>query len=172
MDGSRPNEPPMPDSLGFFLTWPTYGTWLPGDDRGWLEYQHGWHVGDEARRNWAMAKMREDACLLVPRQRELVEHTVHRHCEIRGWELFVVNCRSNHIHVVVAANKNPKVVIAQLKAWSTRRLKEMQLAEGMALEDLRTQWWVERGSRRYLNDQRSLEAAVQYATEAQDEPKY
>lgn len=31
-----PNEPAMPDPLAFFLTWTTYGTWLPGDERGWV----------------------------------------------------------------------------------------------------------------------------------------
>ncbi len=29
---ARPHEPPMPEPLAFFLTWPTYGTWLPGDE--------------------------------------------------------------------------------------------------------------------------------------------
>ena len=27
----------MEDPIGFFLTWVTYGTWLPGDSRGWVE---------------------------------------------------------------------------------------------------------------------------------------
>ncbi len=26
----NPGEP-----LGYFITWTTYGTWLPGDERGW-----------------------------------------------------------------------------------------------------------------------------------------
>ena len=25
----------MDDYAGFFITWTTYGTWLPGDARGW-----------------------------------------------------------------------------------------------------------------------------------------
>ena len=35
----RDCEPPLPEPLAYFLTWPTYGTWLPGDERGWVEYQ-------------------------------------------------------------------------------------------------------------------------------------
>ncbi len=34
MARGRENEPPMPEPLAYFLTWPTYGTWLPGDERG------------------------------------------------------------------------------------------------------------------------------------------
>jgi hypothetical protein len=32
--------------IAFFLTWSTYGTWLPGDDRGWVEYCHGFQLPD------------------------------------------------------------------------------------------------------------------------------
>ena len=28
----RDCEPPLPEPLAYFLTWPTYGTWLPGDE--------------------------------------------------------------------------------------------------------------------------------------------
>ena len=34
----RDCEPPLPEPLADFLTWPTYVTWLPGDQRGWVEY--------------------------------------------------------------------------------------------------------------------------------------
>ncbi len=34
------------EPLGYFLTWVTYGTWLPGDERGWVEYQRGWKLPD------------------------------------------------------------------------------------------------------------------------------
>ena len=27
----------MQPPLAYFLTWTTYGTWLPGDERGWIE---------------------------------------------------------------------------------------------------------------------------------------
>ena len=30
------------------MTWATYGTWLPGNSRGWVEYRHGWQLADPA----------------------------------------------------------------------------------------------------------------------------
>ena len=36
---SRDNEPPMPEPIAYFLTWTTYGSWLPGDQRGWVQYR-------------------------------------------------------------------------------------------------------------------------------------
>jgi hypothetical protein len=27
---------PMDEPLAYFLTWTAYGSWLPGDERGWV----------------------------------------------------------------------------------------------------------------------------------------
>ena len=35
--GKDPGSIPMDDPLALFLTWTTYGLWLPGDERGWVE---------------------------------------------------------------------------------------------------------------------------------------
>ncbi len=51
----------MNDPIAFFLTWSTYGTWLPGDKRGWTKYQQGWQLGDPIRLLEAEAMMEEDA---------------------------------------------------------------------------------------------------------------
>src|SRR5437660_12286167 len=87
---ARLHEPPMPEPLAFFLTWPTYGTWLPGDERGWVKYRRGFQIADPIRKLEAEALMTEEACILDEEQRELVEQTIADHCRIRGWELHVV----------------------------------------------------------------------------------
>ena len=108
MARGRENEPPMPEPLAYFLTWPTYGTWLPGDERGWIQYGRGWQFPDAVRELEAEAKMTECACRLDGEQRDAVERQIAETCAIRGWELHAVNCRSNHAHVVVTANQSPK----------------------------------------------------------------
>lgn len=148
--------------VGYLLTWVTYGTWLPGDSRGWVEYHHGWQPPDPIRELEACAKMTEDACILTPEQRRVVEAQISETCEHRGWTLHEVNCRSNHVHAVVSADvHDPKKIRADLKAWTTRALKKMS---GNAREN----WWAERGSIRYLNSDESLEAAILYVRDGQD----
>jgi REP element-mobilizing transposase RayT len=148
--------------LGFFLTWVTYGTWLPGDERGWVEYHHGWQLPDPARKLEAMAIMTEDACRLSEDQRDAVEKQIEETCLHRGWCLRAVSCRSNHVHVVLTAmNTRPKKIRSDLKAWATRCLKDKFDAN-------RENWWAERGSIRFLNSERSLETATLYVVEAQD----
>jgi len=171
---SRPHEPPMPAPLAYFLTWPTYGSWLPGDERGWVEYRHGWKLPDPIRKLEAAARMTEDACILDAEQRKLVERTITEHCRIRGWELYAVNCRTNHVHIVVSANRTPNLVRVQFKSWCTRRLKELEverLHRGRADDcnaATRENWWAERGGRRFISDQKSLEAAIRYVLDGQD----
>jgi REP element-mobilizing transposase RayT len=166
---NRPHEPPLPDALAYFITWPTYGTWLPGDERGWVEYRCGWRMPDPIREFEAAARMTEDACRLDPEQRAAVHDQVAETCTFRGWELHAVNCRTNHMHVVVTAPAQPVVVRAQLKAWCTRRLKALDRSRDPT-RAVRENWWAERGSKRYVNDDDSLEAAITYVRDGQDRP--
>ena len=62
----RNNEPPLPEPLAYFLTWTTYGTWLPGDDRGWTDSKLGWQAPDESRVIDAKIRMQEHARTLNP----------------------------------------------------------------------------------------------------------
>ena len=131
--------------------------------------------------------MTEDACLLDAEQRKVVEETIADHCRIRNCVLHAVNCRSNHLHVVVTApGYHPDVVREQFKAWCTRRLKEREHTNPTRKRGpdtnptrkrgpdkrgipVRKQWWAERGSKRYINDENSLEAAILYVRDGQDQ---
>jgi len=154
------------EPLGYFITWTAYGTWLPGDERGWQKKHDGERqLPNELFRQMAAAAMTETAFHLTRADREIVDATVRRHCEIRQWQLHTVNPRSNHVHVVVSApGYKPEVVREQLKAWCTRKLK-------VHAPD-REKFWAERGSRRYLNTQEDLDAAILYAQEGQDRESF
>jgi REP element-mobilizing transposase RayT len=164
---TRENEPPMPPPLAYFINGSTYGTWLPGDERGWAEYRHGWHLPDSARKLEAAAKMTEDACLLDQEQRKAVHEQVAETCLHRGWTLHAVNCRTNHMHLVVSAPLAPEKVRSQLKAWCTRKLKNLAWSKGQP-GPVRENWWAERGSQRYINDEVGLETATIYVRDGQD----
>ena len=164
----------LPEPLAYFLTWPTYGTWLPGDDRGWVKRHHGHHLPSPSLELEAAARMTEDACWLDEGQRRLVEQTVADHCQIRGWKLHAVNCRSNHLHVVVTADRHPNEVCEQFKAWTVRKLKQLECSADTPSPTpirMREKWWAERASKRFLNDEDSLETAILYVRDMQDAPR-
>lgn len=154
------------DPVGYYLTWRTYGTWLPGDVRGWVKYHGGWQPADPIREREAKAHMTEDACTLTPEQRGVVERQIAETCAHRGWTLHAINCRSNHVHVVVtAAVDDPDKIRIDLKAWASRALRRI-------FDSNRQNWWAERGSVLYLNSDDDLEAATRYVRDGQDIDRY
>ena len=156
------------DPLAYFLTWTCYGTWLPGDDRGWAK----WHCGEKLQQpllaDWCREQMTDEPVVLDEIQRAIVEDTVTKHCVLRGWYLHAINCRSNHCHVVATANSNDgEQVRDQFKSWCTRKLKEAEGRKPSGSTD-REHWWTRKGSVRYLFDEESVEAAIRYTLEAQN----
>ena len=157
------------DPLAYFITFTCYGTWLPGDDRGWTRWRKGEKLPQPLLANWCRDQMKEPPVFLDQAQREVVERTIAQHCQIRGWHLHAVQCRSNHCHVVVTASSHDgEVVRDQFKAWCKRKLKEHWMAHHDSTENVREHWWTAKGSVRVLFDNESLIAAVVYTLEAQE----
>jgi REP element-mobilizing transposase RayT len=162
---------PPSDPIAYLFTWITYGTWLPGDARGWVEFRHGFQLPNPILEQASAARMTEDACVLTLPQRQRAELQVAETCSHNAWPLHAVNCRSNHIHVVPSSPEHPTTIRKQLKAWCTRRLNEQQIALGIPEPLHRTNWWAERGSIRWIFDENDLAAAIDYVLNQQDNPR-
>ncbi len=108
------------DPLAYFITWTTYGTWLPGDERGWIQAGAGHQPPDLERNLKSAARMSERPLVLTAAQRQAVEAQIRETCAHRGWELHAVRARTNHIHAVVTSDRSPADARDQLKAWCTR----------------------------------------------------
>ena len=157
-----PSEFNTGDPIAYFLTWTTYGTWLPGDDRGWNRKGEFESLpSDPLTNESAKATLKESPFLTSASDRLIVENTIHKHCQIRSWELHAINVRTNHVHVVTTAPKfQPKTVVSQFKAWCTRNLKPNHPD--------RERFWTQRASYRWLNKESELSSAIDYVLEAQD----
>ncbi len=152
----------MSEPLAYHITWRTHGSWLPGDSRGWVKHNIlGIKEAGPALEQHARSLMKHEAIALTHDQRDVVEATIREHCRIRQWELHAINVRTNHVHVVVSANVHPEKIMAELKAWCSRRLNE-------ATEHPPDKWWAGHGSTKWINDTRYLEEAIRYVLEGQD----
>ncbi len=153
--------------LAYFLTWTCYGTWLHGDPRGSVDQQHNVHGTPflAARQDFVRADQRNllhSPTLLNEAQRARVENTIRAHAAFRKWDLLAVNVRTNHVHVVINPGElAPEEVLNQLKAWSTRRLREANLVESSQ------RIWTTHGSTQYLWTNDAVEQAVRYVLEEQ-----
>lgn len=152
----------MSECMSYFITWTTYGTWLPGDTRGWRARGKGNQLPRPLLERWCREQMIGDTVLLSPDDRRTVEDACREHCSFREWHLHAVNARTNHVHVVVSADAASAKVRDQLKANCTRRLR----VQSKPL--IREPTWTRGGDVEILDTEEDLEAAVLYALEAQD----
>ena len=162
------NEP-----ITLFITWTTYGSWLPGDSRGWMKWKKGEQQPQPVLEDWCKGRMKEKAVLLNPEQRDAVEEVVREHAEHRGWELHAVSARSNHVHVAVTVvpktgNQNYRVadgvkrVRDQFKANATRVLRQGE----KPVRNVKV--WTKGGDIQFIDTEGDLEQVVIYITDAQD----
>ena len=150
----------------YFLTWTTYGTWLPGDRRCWVNRHrdHGNIVDppDPVREDSARKRMRMEAVTLDRRLRQVVVDSIRSTAHYFRWNLLALDVRTNHVHVVICAGDNDiGRVMAKLKAYASRHLNEEFPA--------RTgRWWTRQGSKRLLFTDQSLFAAINYVAHQDD----
>jgi REP element-mobilizing transposase RayT len=158
----------MSDPRAYLLTWTTYGTWLPGDERGSVDPQHNVHgqefaPTDERRRVANAAQLAHAPFHLDAVARPVVHAAIVEHCAFRGWELVALNVRSNQVHVVVRSDLPPLATATKLKARATRLLREGGVIPPEQVV------WTERGSGRYLWSEAEVNAAVRYVMDGQGE---
>ena len=153
--------------LAYLITFRCYGTWLHGDERGSVDRSHNrfgspYICVDERRRQRETQVLKSEPVLLDAPKRESVEAAIRETCELRGWRLRAINVRTNHVHTVVSIGATPPGrALNAFKANSTRRLRQSG------------QWsqphspWVDKGSRRFLWNEPSIERAVEYVKNGQ-----
>ena len=152
--------------LAYFITFRCYGTWLPGDERGWTDRpvqsrELSLRSGHPDLHSMAQTAMAQEPFVLEQAHREAVDAAIRDVCVHRSWTLHALNVRTNHVHLVVSAGSTPEQVMTSLKAWSTRRLREAGLiAEGVKP-------WSRHGSTRYLWREDQVKAACSYVLDAQ-----
>ncbi|TWT95708.1 hypothetical protein [Neorhodopirellula pilleata] len=153
----------LDEPLAYFITFTVYGTFLQGDARWWRSRNEGVRTPQPFLEQWHRDRLNHDVLLLDENQRAAVDVEIHRFCEFRGWKLWKVNPRSNHVHVVVTASGyNGAKARNQIKANCTRVLRE-----GWPIFIDRPIWSVG-GDWKCVNNEEDLEAVILYAGEIQD----
>ena len=155
--------------LAFLISFRCFGTWLHGDSRGSVDRFHNVYgtpkLGREpARVRYERTLMTQPPVRLNAKRRAAAEQGVKDACKKRGWQLWVVNARTNHVQSVVTANCSSKKVLTALKAYATKAMRETGCWQSKESP------WSYRGSRRRLFTERSLVAAIDYVQYDQGPP--
>jgi REP element-mobilizing transposase RayT len=140
---------------------------LHGDERGSTDRFRNVYKTPHipANKSWLEHNTRElktDALTLSAQQRHIVETAIRETCLHRNWRLHVLNVRTNHVHVIVSIGKTkPEQALNAFKSNSTRKMRE----EGSWQSSHSP--WADKGSKRYLWNDRSVALAIDYVINGQ-----
>ena len=165
----------------WFLTWTTYGSWLPGDHRGfvspvWNAEQHslethnepGTDVQHSVRRlqRASEQRLRGKPVYLSLQQAEAVSVQLVETATIRSWRLLAYAIMRNHVHVAlgVPGDPKPEYLIRDLKAYASRALNHHWSRPESGT------WWTESGSKRKIEAREESIASVVRYIEQQETP--
>ena len=156
----------------WFLTWTTYGTWLPGDERGFtgtaenelgqiVNYnQFGTQPGSPnvPFRKFAEHLLKTKPIVLTYEEAQDLYRQFQETVRFRGWLILAVGIMHAHVHVIVGVPGDPKPekLLNDLKAYGTRCLNEKS---GRLASDT---WWTTKGSKRKLECDIDVASSVQY----------
>jgi len=104
------------------LTWTTYGSWLPGDERGYVADARTL-PGDEKILERNRKRRKSQAVILYPQEREIVEQTIRTQAEELGHKLEAVIVCCNHVHLLARRHaQSIEEVVGRYKSLTTRAL--------------------------------------------------
>ncbi len=148
--------------LAFLITFRSHGTWLHGDGRGSVSRFRNQYKTTRLppEKRWLTVnanRLRDEPVILGADQRACVEDAARETCEFRNWVLYAISVRTNHVHLVVSiGDKKPELALNAFKANATRTMRKAGCwNRGYSP-------WVDKGSTRYLWNEKSVQRAIDY----------
>jgi REP element-mobilizing transposase RayT len=90
--------------IGYMVTWTTYGTWLQGDERGYVKNGKILVQNDKLK----SANLRQQKYPKVKfnsEQKQIVENTIIKEAHRINHKIFAIAACSNHLHIVAGVSE-------------------------------------------------------------------
>ena len=155
------------------ITWTCYGTWLPGDERGYVSDTLLMGGGflpkqntpgtpcttdDAYTRQHAHSLQRDPSVYLDVEQALIAAHALVKAARDRNWRIVRGALMCNHIHIVVMDCPDDGPAVRRILKGNSHAA----LAEHTGR---RQRWWTAGGSDRYKHDWQAIENAVNYGAQ-------
>jgi REP element-mobilizing transposase RayT len=162
----------------WLLTWTCYGTWLPGDDRGFVspiagpdeKYRLIRNSGDPvpggipALERYHESRLKSEPIYITGDHARVLLDQFRETTRIRNWLLLAVAIMANHTHVIVGVpgDPDPSDILGDFKSYGSRALNRKwgKPASGT--------WWTESGSKRKKGDETAVFSAIKYVRNQYD----
>ena len=146
----------MGRTVGYMLTWTTYGSWLQGEDKGWVKdgQIQGGNVNLKAINKRALVK---DPVVLTEKQQQIVREAILKSASKLKHKIHSIAVCSNHVHIVGGYIDIPiGKIVANYKAAGRKALNECGFIGRL---------WTSGYDKRYCFDEQKLQALTEYVKE-------
>jgi REP element-mobilizing transposase RayT len=152
------------------VTWTTYGTWLPGDARGYVSptrqheadtvpkqnlYGTPYAKNDSYTRQIAYAEQKFPTVYLNEKQALVVAQQLVDATESRHWLISQAAIMKNHTHVMMMQCPEDGSAVRRILKGTTQAALSKQAGTP-------NRWWTQGGSNRYKYDQLAIDNANRY----------
>ncbi len=143
----------MRGMIGYMLTWPTYGSWLQGGEKGFVK--NGISYGKDSRLLRANTKLLQKRPVKLSRNhKQIIRDSIYLTAKEIGQEIFSLAVCSNHIHIVCGnAETEIPTVVREYKRRSSYAMKKNGV-EGKV--------WAKGYDKQFCFDEKSLQARIDY----------
>lgn len=146
-------NPDMHKTLGYMLTWTTYGTWVQGDERRYVK------DGETLPANRPLAidneeQLTKDAVILTVNQRKAIEAAIRAKANEIGQKLYAISVDSRHVHIVIDYTTTDTGLIV--------RYYKMAGQTALRKEGFSGRLWTKGFDKRFCFDEKSLYGRINY----------
>jgi REP element-mobilizing transposase RayT len=143
----------MRRTIAYMITWTTYGTWLQGDERGFVK-DGMIYPGDAELARSNQRKLKTQPVKLSPRHRQMVGEAMLQKARQLNQKIHALSVSSTHVHLVAEyIATSISRVVSHYKNAAQIRLRETGLSGRI---------WTKGFDKRYCFDQKSLQNRIDY----------
>jgi REP element-mobilizing transposase RayT len=143
----------MVKTLGYMITFTTYGTWLQGDERGFVKdsitYDANQSLADSNKQNLSKSPVR-----LSKNHRAIVAKAIYEKADKLNQKILALAVCSNHVHIVVDYVPIPMgKIVGYYKNSAQVALRKAGLTGRV---------WTKGFDKRYCFDEQALKSRIDY----------
>jgi len=152
----------MAKTVGYMITWTTYGTWLQGDKRGYVKngkiLPTSRSLEDSNKHN-----LSKEPVKLTKTHRQIVQDAIFEKAKQLNQKIYALSVSSNHVHIVAEYIAMPiGLVVRHYKGSAQAALRKRGLSGRI---------WTKGFDKRYCFDQHTLQNRINYAKSHDNESR-
>ncbi|HBG25545.1 MAG: hypothetical protein A2Y10_05165 [Planctomycetes bacterium GWF2_41_51] len=113
------------EMIGFMATWTTYGTWLPGDERGYVDNKGQLQKGDPKLFQKSKELQKEETVKLNAAEKKIAKQIILDEALRINHQIIALAVCSNHVHLLAKSHQDSiDNLINRYKSLTTRAFWE------------------------------------------------